>query len=135
MKNLLFFINHIDNSITKTFIYYFIVLTFTISAFMIGMTANIISNKGEIKIENSDGSAYLDQSINFKSFDENGNKIVDNMEEKSTFNKSVIFGSSKGKYFYYKGCGGDSIAAKNLRYYKSEAEAIKLGKLLYNKCK
>jgi hypothetical protein len=48
--------------------------------------------------------------------------------------KSLIFGSSQGKYFYYKGCGGDSISPKNLVYYKSEAEGIAKGKSLYSKC-
>lgn len=54
--------------------------------------------------------------------------------EAGAFDASVIFGSRKGKYFYYKGCGGDNIAPKNLVYYKSETEAQKLGKTLYQKC-
>ncbi len=137
MKNLLFFINHIENSITKTLLYYFLLVAFTLSGFMIGMTANIIGNKGEVKIENVDGSVYGENisnldSNNFSSTTKNTEDYKIN--ENKIVNKSFIFGSSKGKYFYYKGCGGDSIAAKNLRYYKSEAEAIAIGKKLYKKC-
>lgn len=47
---------------------------------------------------------------------------------------SDIFGSSKGKYFYYKGCGGNNLSVKNLVYYKTEAEAIAKGKILYKGC-
>jgi hypothetical protein len=141
MKNLSFFINHIDNSISKTIIYYALIISFTLSSFFLGMTVNIKNNRGEVKIQNNDGTAYLNQESNdyqkntLEPFDKDGNKIISSADNKSiSFNKSVIFGSVKGKYFYYKGCGGDSIAAKNLRYYKTESEAIKLGKKLYNKC-
>jgi hypothetical protein len=54
--------------------------------------------------------------------------------EKEQEGVRVIFGSSKGKYYYYRGCGGDTISPKNLRYYKSEAEAEKMGKKLYKSC-
>ncbi len=54
--------------------------------------------------------------------------------EKEQEGVRVIFGSSKGKYYYYKGCGGDTISAKNLVYYKSESEAEKMGKKLYKSC-
>jgi hypothetical protein len=52
----------------------------------------------------------------------------------STNTGGLIFGSKKGKYYYYEGCGGTNISKKNLVYYKSEAEAEKMGKTLYKSC-
>jgi hypothetical protein len=133
MKNLLFFINHVENSISKTLIYYFAIITFTISAFLLGMTANTIGNRGEIIVENKSNKTYFGGETDV--YENISSQSKDNTLEKyPNSNKSVIFGSVKGKYFYYKGCGGDSVAAKNLRYYKSEAEAIRLGKILYKQC-
>lgn len=57
-----------------------------------------------------------------------------NKDKEAHTAEKVIFGSSKGKYFYYKGCGGTSISAKNLVYYTSEAQAIAQGKVLYKSC-
>lgn len=83
--------------------------------------SNIIANIGEMKIlEKTEFTSFSDTS----STTENENKR----------DSSVIFGSSKGKYYYYKGCGGETISTKNLVYYKSESEAKARGKLLYSKC-
>lgn len=137
MKNFLFFINHIENSISKTLLYYLLLVTVSVSSFLIGATSNLIENRGTMEIKNLDGTNYQDLDAHR---DENAtsssiDKTLESFNGKNEYqDKSIIFASVKGKYFYYKGCGGESIAKKNLRYYKSEAEAIKAGKKLYNKC-
>lgn len=131
MKNLLFFVNHIENSITKTMLYYFLIIMFTVSGFMLGATSNIMNNRGELKIGNIDGSIYREDMGGGSEAAAQNTQINQN----KTQDKSLIFASVKGKYFYYRGCGGTTIAAKNLRYYKSEADAVKAGKILYDKCK
>lgn len=83
--------------------------------------SNIVDNVGEIKtIEKAEFSSLYQE----------------NSQQKDNENspKSTIFGSSLGKYYYYKGCGGDSISQKNLVYYKTEQEAESKGKILYSKC-
>ncbi len=137
MKNFLFFINHIENSISKTLVYYLLLVTVTVSSFLIGATSNLIYNRGVAEIKNVDGTNYQDLDVN------TNQSVMGSGTDKSSEsfniadeykNKSIIFASVKGKYFYYKGCGGESIAKKNLRYYKRESEAIKAGKKLYKKC-
>lgn len=66
----------------------------------------------------------------FTTFSDESSTVVN----QNNGDSSVIFGSSKGKYYYYKGCGGEAISPKNLVYYKSESEAEAKGKSLYNKC-
>ena len=135
MKNFLFFINHVENSISKTLVYYFLLISVAVSSFFIGATSNLIENRGGMEIKNLDGTNYED-------FNENKNTNITGINTESISNsitnqnkdKSIIFASVKGKYFYYKGCGGESIAKKNLRYYKTEAEAIKAGKKIYKNC-
>jgi hypothetical protein len=128
MKNFLFFINHVENSISKTLVYYVIIIFFTLSGFMIGRTSNIINNIESVKIANVDDSDYNTQDNNYGVTEGEAKNLT------TLADKSIIFGSVKGKYFYYKGCGGDSISKKNLRYYKSESEAVAKGKKLYSKC-
>ncbi len=83
--------------------------------------SNIVANVPEMKIL---------EKTEFTSFSDASSTIAN----KNSRDISVIFGSSKGKYYYYKGCGGDSISTKNLVYYKSESEAKAKGKSLYSKC-
>lgn len=53
----------------------------------------------------------------------------------NTDSRGFYFASKRGKYYYFKGCGGDKLSPKNLIYFKTESEAIKAGKILYSKCK
>lgn len=83
--------------------------------------SNILANVPKMKIL---------EKTEFTSFSDTSSSTTN----QEGVDQSVIFGSSKGKYYYYKGCGGDSISTKNLVYYKSESEAKAKGKTLYSKC-
>ena len=55
----------------------------------------------------------------------------DNIDKKTIFSGK----SSRSKYYYYLGCGGQSIKKQNIIYYSSETEAEMAGKVLHPKCK
>jgi hypothetical protein len=103
---------------------------------MLGRVTAIKISRTPIKIVQSN---YLEKSVSDKSVESletsNFTNSISSINNTSAINKSLIFASKKGKYFYYKGCGGNTIAKKNLVYYKNEAAAIAAGKILYNKCK
>lgn len=142
LENFPDFLKVINNRITKNIIIYFGFLTMLLSGFMMGRITTLKIEKPEVKILPV-GSSYLSSDNFFNSTSSNSNNSsAGNLDSASSsdsipdsFNKGVIFGSSKGKYFYYKGCGGNTISPKNLVYYKSEAEALAAGKTLYSKCK
>lgn len=85
--------------------------------YLLGLSENYYKNIPEVKLIRSAENISYESPTSTTSADQR-----------------VIFGSSKGKYYYYRGCGGDTISAKNLVYYKSEAEAEKMGKKLYKSC-
>jgi hypothetical protein len=140
MQNIKDFILIINNRITRLVLIYIGIIFFVLVAFMLGRLTTIKTSRIPIKIVQSN---YLEKSVSVLDIENsealNAEKDVNNtngnMNNINTINKSLIFGSKKGKYFYYKGCGGNTIAKKNLVYYKNEAAAIAAGKLLYDKCK
>ena len=107
---------------------------------MLGRISNIESSIPGMTITSSDDvSISSADDFNVKNdtsttTDSQSYQKYQNKQIKLT-DKSLIFGSIKGKYFYYKGCGGANISTKNLVYYKSEADAIGRGKVIYAKCK
>ena len=103
----------INHRLSPAILYFFSLIFCIILGFLIGRTSKIINSVPEMQIiEKADFTSQNDVKSD----------------------KSLIFGSRQGKYFYYKGCGGDSISPKNLVYYKTESEAIAKGKSLYSKC-
>lgn len=63
--------------------------------------------------------------------------IHQNANNKQIINKKTIFSSKtkRSKYYYYLGCGGQSIKKENIIYFSSEQEAEANGKILHPKCK
>jgi hypothetical protein len=100
---------------------YVIAIILIINAYVLG---GIMSLKSR-----SDNYIFTTDYVKKKEAHDSTNETPDIVK-----NKSIIYGSSKGKYFYYKGCGVQNISAKNLVYYKSEDEAKSLGKLLHKSC-
>ena len=96
---------------------------------MLGRLTTLKISKPDIKVVSSN---YFENKISSNSTE---NNLTEEVLIKSTVDKSFIFASKKGKYFYYKGCGGNTISKKNLVYYKSESQAIAAGKIIYSKCK
>lgn len=125
----------INSRISKTLLVYLGLIFCLTSGFMIGRATKILDNIPEVTIGNLDGSEYDYNIENATSGAQEYQDEYKNASNAATLDKSQIFASSKGKYFYYKGCGGSSIAQKNLVYYKSEQAALAAGKILYNKCK
>jgi len=119
------FLKIINHRISLALLSFFSIVISLIVGFLIGRTSNILASVPEMRVLDKNNQEISQESLTSTS----------TTEIKSTTAKSVIFGSRIGKYFYYKGCGGDTISAKNLVYYKTEAEAIAKGKLLYSKCK
>ena len=143
----------INSRISNTLLVYFGLIFCLSSGFIIGRMTTLKIEKPEVTIS-SDSENYLQQSgydsssgenISGTSSEEENSKDFSNNSAyknnsnysgaKASVDKSQIFASKKGKYFYYKGCGGNTITKKNLVYYKSEAQAISAGKIIYSKCK
>ena len=99
-------------------------------------TGNFVDDiKSDINLNDnsSNGTSLVgDSSLDYNN--SNSHTIGGTVGAAYSVDHSLIFGSSKGKYFYYKGCGGTTISKKNLVYYKSESDALAKGKVLYNKC-
>ncbi len=121
----------INGRISKALLVYFGLLFCLSSGFMIGRMSKIIISKPEVRVE-TDGEADFIQNQQDLASGTSSNTASD---EERISSKSLIFASSKGKYFYYKGCGGSNISKKNTIYYKSESQALAAGKILYAGCK
>ena len=77
------------------------------------------------------GKIYImNQNQEYLAIDQNDNN-------KQIINKKTIFSSKtkRSKYYYYLGCGGQSIKKENIIYFSSEQEAENAGKILSPKCK
>lgn len=143
------FLKLLENRITKSLLVFVGMLSMLVSGFAMGRVSDIKSEKPEVRVvdvrsvlELSTSSQDISEENNFENSNNsnqnnyNQNNFVTKAgSAKNVVNKGVIFGSSKGKYFYYKGCGGTTISPKNLVYYKSEADALAKGKVLYSRCK
>ena len=136
----------INNRITRLALVYFGMIFCIFIGFIIGRISKIQDTKHQIQIIEKLSDIYKDvasqelaeyaaQSQTNNSFIQNSQSKSQNIKDVIGTNKSLIFASKKGKYFYYKGCGGNTIVKKNLVYYKSEAQALAAGKILYSKCK
>ncbi|MDQ5957527.1 MAG: hypothetical protein QG614_502 [Patescibacteria group bacterium] len=125
-----YIIKLLDNRISKSLIVFTSMACALFVGFVSGRISGIESDKTNFQVVDiASGDIFLPNASN----------TIDTVEtfqldKDQDVNKSLIFGSSKGKYFYYKGCGGNNLSAKNLVYYKSEADALAKGKVLYNKC-
>ncbi len=124
-----------NNNISRTFLVYFSIISALGLGFMIGRMSNIHAQQQIITITDQNGLEVSEvEDINSTTTGESTIQSSKGLKVKST-DKSMIFGSSKGKYFYYKGCGGSTISPKNLVYYKSEQDAVNRGKIIYSKCR
>jgi hypothetical protein len=108
------FVKIINSRLGTGVLFTLFIVNATFLGFLIGLNTELRGGDHVVQVMQTEESLVLDKS--------------ENKDEK------VIFGSSRGKYFYYKGCGGTTISSKNLVYYKSEADAIAKGKTLYKSC-
>jgi len=108
----------INNRLTSDFLWGFASICLLFIGYFIGLSDNYYSHIPATELIRS-GEGYIDGDV---------------ANRQSTNTGGLIFGSKKGKYYYYEGCGGTNISKKNLVYYKSEAEAEKMGKTLYKSC-
>ncbi len=129
MQNIKDFILIINNRITKLVLIYLSIIFCVIVSFMLGRLTTLKISKPDIKVVSSN---YFENKTSATSTENNSDQEI---IVKNTVDKSFIFASKKGKYFYYKGCGGNTISKKNLVYYKSESQAVAAGKIIYSKCK
>lgn len=150
----------VNNRISKDFIYFMSLVFVLVLGFMIGRTSEIKNNKSDVKVydissgleilPNPTSSLFEEHSMgDDKEFSNSDTNLDVNSLNSSTSRQNInkskvfgdkisggkIFGSRKGKYFYYEGCGGSTISPKNLVYYKTESNAIAKGKVLYGKCR
>jgi hypothetical protein len=127
-----------NNSISRPFLQYFSIIVALCLGFMIGRMSSIEAQNPQMVITDSEGMLVDSVAVSDTQNDMGTNtqvSVTNSAHLVQATDKSVIFGSSKGKYFYYKGCGGNTISPKNLVYYTSETDAINKGKVLYSKCK
>lgn len=103
----------INNRLSRDLLWVFTSFCLMFTGYLLGLSENYYKNIPSVSLIKTEENQRIEQ-------EQEGIK--------------VIFGSSKGKYYYYRGCGGDTISAKNLVYYKSESEAEKMGKKLYKSC-
>jgi hypothetical protein len=126
------FLKLINSNLKRDFLVYISLIFCLFAGFALGRVSKISEIKPDLKF----ASFQEDLSINPNINDSDSTNTPNNMNEAgASIDKSLIFASSKGKYFYYKGCGGNTISPKNLVYYKSEQDALAKGKILYSKCK
>lgn len=143
----------INHRITNRLLIFIGLISSIIISFIIGITSNINNSTAKVYIissitdeqqklikneaqdtQNEDSNIKEQQNIeNSSSPAENTKKGITKIV--NVANKSVILGSSKGKYFYYKGCEPSNLSPKYLVYYKTESQAISAGKTLHSKCR
>lgn len=122
-SNIITFLTLINNRITSSILIYFVSILLIINAYILG---------GMISIKNRpDNSLYISDYNNSNNLT---SSTTINTSQESEMDNKIIFGSSKGKYYYYKGCEATNLSPKNLVYYKSEVEAKSLGKILHSSC-
>ncbi len=116
------FLTLINNRITSNILIYFISILLIINAYILG---------GMVSIKNRPANSLFISDYDINNIT---SSTTASTSQESEMDNKIIFGSSKGKYYYYKGCEATNLSPKNLVYYKSEVEAKSLGKILHSSC-
>lgn len=127
------FLKIINNRLTSTTLLFFSLIFCLVAGFIIGRMGSFLSLPATMTVVHAEG--IVDDIGGGADKANQLNATNSTTKTTSPADGKLIFGSKIGKYFYYKGCGGDNLSAKNLVYYSSEAQAIASGKVLHDKCK